>query len=154
MRKGIQNDVQELEAKYLKLFKKLNKEQKVIYDIVLRVVNKNGGRLFLVYGHGGIGKTYIWQTIILKIQSDKKIILTIASLGIASLLQSSGWTIYIQHSKYQFKLMMLQHVRLKGALNLQDLIESTSLIVWDETLMNHRKYFEELDKILKDILQK
>jgi hypothetical protein len=35
---------------------------------------------------------------------------------------------------------------------LSDLIESSSLIIWDEALMTHRRCFEALDRSLRDIL--
>lgn len=50
--------------------------------------------------------------------------------------------------------MTLQHMKLKKDTQLARLIESTSLVVWDEAPMNHKNYFEVFDKTLKDILQK
>lgn len=35
---------------------------------------------------------------------------------------------------------------------LSALIESASLIIWDEALMAHRKCFEALDRTLRDVL--
>ena len=35
---------------------------------------------------------------------------------------------------------------------LSSLIESTSLIIWDEALMTHRRCFEALDRSLRDVL--
>lgn len=68
----------------------MNEEQKIVYDVVLNAVNENKGGLFFMYGHGRIGKTFLWQTIISKIRSEGKIVLTIASLEIASLLLFGG----------------------------------------------------------------
>ena len=35
---------------------------------------------------------------------------------------------------------------------LSELIESTSLVIWDEALMTHRIAFEALDRIFRDLL--
>ena len=35
--------------------------------------------------HGGTGKTFLWKTIIMKLRSQGKIVLAVASSGIASL---------------------------------------------------------------------
>lgn len=79
-----------MQIKYLRLFKGLNEERKIIYNIVLNTMESNARDVFFVYGYGGMGKIYFWQTIILKIHSEAKIVLTVASLGIASLLLLRG----------------------------------------------------------------
>ena len=48
--------------------------------------------MFFVYGHGGTGKTFLWNTIINGIRLEGKIVLAIASSGIASLLLPGGRT--------------------------------------------------------------
>ena len=35
---------------------------------------------------------------------------------------------------------------------LSELIESTSLVIWDEALMTHRAAFEALDRTFRDLL--
>ena len=120
---------------------------------MLHAVDKNRGGLFFVYGHGGMGKTYLWKAIISKIRSDCKIVLTVASSEIASLLLLDGWT---AHSRFKIPIQVDDHstCKIKKDTQLTKSIESISLIVWDEAPMNHRNYFETLDKSLKDILHK
>lgn len=54
--------------------------------------------MIFVYGYGGIGKTYLWNTII---QSVGKIVLVVAFFGIASLLLRRG---RIAHSRFKIPL--------------------------------------------------
>lgn len=53
---------------------------------------------FFVSGHGGTGKTFLWNVIISKIRSADKIVLAIASSGVASLLLPKGRT---AHSRFK-----------------------------------------------------
>lgn len=55
LREELDYNIHELEEEHVKLFKNLN-EQKIIYDAVLNAINKNRGRLFFVYGHGGTNR--------------------------------------------------------------------------------------------------
>ena len=65
--------------------------------------HRGNGGLFFLYGSGGTGKTYLWNTIISKFQSDKCIVLDAASLGIATLLLPSGKT---AHSVFKIPLQL------------------------------------------------
>ncbi|GJV29257.1 DNA helicase [Tanacetum coccineum] len=111
---------------------KLNSKQRRIYDMVIRADSTNEQELIFVYGHGGTGKTFMWKTIISTLRSEGKIVLAVASSGIASLLLPSGRT---THSRFISKLLA-----------------DTNLIVWDEAPMNDRRCFESMDKSLRDIL--
>lgn len=87
-------------------------------------VDKKGGTFF-VYGSDGCGKTYMWKTLIFKLRSQGKIVLPVASSGIAATLMSGDRTV---HSCFKIP------------------IEHTSLIIWDEAPMQHRYAFECLDR--------
>ena len=52
------------------------------------------GGLYFVYGPGGTGKTFFWSTIISRLRSEGKIVLVVASSGIASLLMEGGRTVH------------------------------------------------------------
>ncbi len=43
---------------------KLNDDQRNAYEIILNVVTNKEGKLFFVYGNGGIGKTFVWTTLL------------------------------------------------------------------------------------------
>ncbi|XP_038720029.1 uncharacterized protein LOC120012664 [Tripterygium wilfordii] len=129
----------------------LNGDQKKVYDSVIESVDGNLGRLFFVYGHGGTGKTFLYQTIITKIRSEAKIVLAVASSGIASLLLPGGRT---AHSRFKIPIQISEHSTcdIKKGTQLARLIQESSLIVWDEAPMVHRYCFEALDRTMRDIL--
>ena len=64
----------------------MNNEQRTIYNSIMKFVSSISGGMFFVYGHGGIGKTYLYRTILAIVRSKGKIALVVASLGIAALL--------------------------------------------------------------------
>ena len=105
---------------------------------------------FFVYGHGGTGKTFLWKIIINKIRSDGKIVLAVASSGIASLLLPGGRT---AHSRFKIPLSVDKYstCQIKKGTQLAKLIEQTSMILWDEAPMNDKYCFEALDKTMKDV---
>ncbi|KAG5051971.1 hypothetical protein JHK87_004169 [Glycine soja] len=51
----------------------------------MTAVNKDEGGIFFLYGYGGTGKTYIWKTLASSLRADNKIVIMVASSGIASL---------------------------------------------------------------------
>jgi chromosomal replication initiation ATPase DnaA len=59
------------------------------HEIVTSVTNRNNN-FFFVCGHRGTGKTFLWNTIISFIRAQRKIVLTVASSGVASLLLPNG----------------------------------------------------------------
>lgn len=68
------------------LFVNLNEDQLVAYQCIIDAVGKNLGGMFFVDGYGGTGKTYLWNTLSFCLRSEGKIVLNVASSGIASLL--------------------------------------------------------------------
>jgi hypothetical protein len=80
---------------------KLNADQKRIYDLIISASAASSQQLVFVYGHGGTGKTFLWKTIISTLRCEGKIVLAVASSGIASLLLPSGRT---AHSRFKLPL--------------------------------------------------
>ncbi|KAL1337471.1 hypothetical protein AAHE18_10G141300 [Arachis hypogaea] len=76
-------------------------EQKYVYDQILQAVNSDCGKVFFLYGYGGTGKTFVWNTISAALRSKGQIVLTVASSGIASLLLPGGRT---AHSRFAIPL--------------------------------------------------
>jgi hypothetical protein len=77
---------------------RLNDDQCNAYEIILNVVTNKKGKLFFVYGSGGTSKTFVWTTLLSHLQGKGKIVLAVASSGIASLLLLGGRT---AHSRFQ-----------------------------------------------------
>ncbi|GJW55602.1 MAK10-like protein [Tanacetum coccineum] len=80
-----------------------------------------------------------------------KIVLAVASSGIASLLLPSG---RIAYSWFKLPLELTDSSVCSMTKNTQlaPLLKETDLIIWDKSPMNDRQCFETLDKTLKDIL--
>jgi ATP-dependent DNA helicase PIF1 len=114
-------------------------------------VEQQKGGVFFLHGYGGTGKTYMWRTLASYLRSQKNIVLTVASSGIASLLLPGGRT---AHSK--FKIPVPTHENSTCTIEHKDelagLLQQTKLIIWDEAPMAHRFCFEALDTTLKDLM--
>ena len=80
---------------------RLNTDQRKFFDSIIQRVNMNKPGFFFVYGHGGKGKTFLWNALISKIRSEKKIVLVVASSGVASLLLPRGRT---SHSRFKIPI--------------------------------------------------
>lgn len=105
-----------------------------------------------MYAHGGTGKTLLWTTIIAKLRSEGKIVLAVASSGIASLLIEGGRT---AHSRFRIPIDIHEtsSCDIKQNTMLTGLICKTDLIVWDEAPMNHRYVFEAADPTFREIMR-
>lgn len=121
-------NILEQEEEHIKLIQTLNEEQKKVYEAVLDSIDCMKGKLFFLNGPGGTGKTYVYKTIISKLRSQGKIVLPVASSGIAAILLPNGRT---AHSRFKIPI---------------------DLIIWDEAPMCHRFVFEALDRTLRDLL--
>ncbi len=77
---------------------RLNDDQRNAYETILNVMTNKDGKLFFMYGSGGTGKTLVWTTLLSRLRRQGKIVLVIASSGIASLLLLGGRT---AHSRFQ-----------------------------------------------------
>lgn len=129
----------------------LNSNQRHIYDIIEHSVVNGCGHTFFVYGYGGTSKTFLLNTLLTSIRSQGKIALAVASSSIAALLLLGGQT---PHSRFRIPLDIQEHsiCPIKKNTQLAELIQHTSLIIWDEAPVNHRHCFEALDRTLRDIM--
>lgn len=76
--------------------------------------------------------------------------ITVVSLGVAYLLLPGGHT---AHSRFKIPCDLDESTvcKIKRGTMLAELIEITSLIIWDEALMTNRRAFEAIDSSLHDI---
>ncbi|XP_074370726.1 uncharacterized protein LOC141711915 [Apium graveolens] len=132
-------------------YSKLNVEQMKVYQSVINSIEHDKGRLFFVHDSGGCGKTFIWKTICCRLRSEIKIVLPVASSGIASTLLPGG---RMAHSRFHIPLKLYQNstAGIKHGTNIVELLHHTSLIIWDESSMQHRRAFECVDQSLCDIM--
>ncbi|XP_071719085.1 uncharacterized protein [Rutidosis leptorrhynchoides] len=86
------------------------------------------------------------------LRAGRKVVLAVASSGVASLLLPSGRT---AHSQFKLPLDPTNEsmCNIKKNTHMAKLIKSTDLIVWDEAPMNDKCCFEALDRSLRDILE-
>ncbi|GJY61331.1 DNA helicase [Tanacetum coccineum] len=135
----------------VQLVPKLNRDQKEVFTLITTTFEEGRHELLFVYGHGGTGKTFLWKTIISLERSQGKIVLAVASSGIASLLLPAGRT---AHSRFKLPLDLTDEsvCHAKKHSQLGDLLIATDLIIWDEAPMNDRRCFEALDRTLRDLM--
>ncbi|CAN6868674.1 unnamed protein product [Brassica oleracea] len=152
LREEMTYDLEQQQSEHDNLYVGMNSEQRTIYDAVLESVEKKTGKLFFVYGPGGTGKTYLYRTLISKLRSEKKIVIPVASSGIAALLLPGGRT---AHSRFKLPLNLSEVTvcEISPGTMLADLITKADLIIWDEAPMAHRHTFETVDRTLRDLLQ-
>jgi ATP-dependent DNA helicase PIF1 len=114
------------------------------------VENQQGG-VFFLHGYGGTGKTFMWRTLSSALRSKCKIVLTVASSGIASLLLPGGRT---AHSKFKIPVPTLDNSTCEIEHNddYAALLKQTKLIIWDEAPMANRFTFEALERTLRDVM--
>ncbi|XP_074347225.1 uncharacterized protein LOC141686063 [Apium graveolens] len=109
------------------------------------------GGVFFVYGSGGCDKTFLWQTLCCRLRSEGKIVIHVASCGIAAVLLPGGRT---AHSRFHIPLKFDQNSisGIRHGTNIAELIQQTDLIIWDEAPMQHRHAFESVDRSLRDVM--
>ncbi|CAN1317218.1 ATP-dependent DNA helicase PIF1 [Linum perenne] len=129
----------------------LNEAQLSAYVQVMNSIDSSSGGLFFLYGHGGTGKTYLYNAIISTIRSRGGRAIVVASSGIAATLLPNATT---AHS--QFKIPIEVHhtstCSIKRGTELADQICRADIIVWDEAPMVHRLSFEAVDRTLCDLM--
>ncbi|CAN0837888.1 ATP-dependent DNA helicase PIF1 [Linum grandiflorum] len=140
----------ELDA-YQSTLGKLNHHQRLAHDAILSSLQNKKGQLYFLYGHGGTGKTFLYNCIIAKVRSLGQIALVVASSGIAATLLPGGVT---AHSRFKIPIDVdhASTCAIKKGTSLARLVEQTSLIVWDEAPMVHRLSFEAVDRTICDLM--
>jgi hypothetical protein len=70
----------------------LNADQQFIFEKLTESALSCSPGIFFVCGQGGTGKTFLWNAILTHLRSRQKIVLAVASSGVASLLLPKGRT--------------------------------------------------------------
>ncbi|GKA05883.1 ATP-dependent DNA helicase PIF1-like protein [Tanacetum coccineum] len=135
-----------------RLYTTLINEQKGIYHTLIEDVNGDQGGMFFVYGYGGTGKTYLYETLSVALRSKGEIVLNVASSGIAALLLEGGRT---AHSRFAIIINVVDDsmCHILADSELAKLIRMAKLIIWDEAPMTHKHCYEAFDRTLRDICQ-
>jgi hypothetical protein len=127
----------------------LNLEQRVVYDNVMAAVNRP---TFFVDGLGNIGKTFLYSCLLRSVRAQGRIVVIVASSGIAPLLLDGGRT---AHSRFKIPVQGLNNTStcyISRDFELAALSQAATLIVWDEAVMMHMHVFEAVNKSLQHIM--
>ncbi|PNX74150.1 ATP-dependent DNA helicase PIF1, partial [Trifolium pratense] len=129
----------------------LNAEQMAAYHEIISTVDSGVGAMFFVDGYGGTGKTHLWKTISYKLRYEGKIVLNVASSGIASILLPGGRT---AHSLFGLPLALSKESCCKIVKNSDkaQVLIMASLIIWDEAPMINKFAFEAFHRTLQDVM--
>ncbi len=105
-----------------------------------------------MYGSGGIGKTFVWTTLLFRLRGQGKIVLVVASLGIASLLFLGDRT---AHSRFKIPIDLHDEstCNITQQMKVAELVHKADLIIWDEASIMHCRAFEAVDRTLRDLMQ-
>ena len=129
----------------------LNAEQRALYQAVLDSVEQAQGGLYFCHSGGGCGKTYLSKLIAAAVHMRDRIVLCVASTGLASLLLPGGHT---AHSRFKIPIPIneLSTCNIKKDDIHHQLLQQTSLILWDEVGSQHCHVVECVDRSLKDLM--
>ncbi|XP_061339398.1 uncharacterized protein LOC133286069 [Gastrolobium bilobum] len=94
-----------LKEEHDRLLNSLTNEQRVVYDKIISAISAGKGGFFFLYGFGGTGKTFIWNTLSAFVRSRAEIVRNVASSGIASLLLPGGRT---AHSRFRIPIQITE----------------------------------------------
>ncbi|KAL4153586.1 hypothetical protein QTP88_001419 [Uroleucon formosanum] len=136
--------------------KRLNSDQKTVYDAVMTSINNYESKTFFLDAPGGTGKIFLINLLLAKIRTDRKIALAVASSGIAATLLKGGRT---AHSTFKIPLKMSYDdtssvCNISKQSNTAQLMRDCVFIIWDEASMSHKSSVEALDRTLWDLRNK
>src|SRR6266446_6364904 len=128
----------------------LNPDQHSAFDRITSAITNSTGETFFLHGPGGTGKTYLYNTLCYHLRSQNKIVLCVASSGIAALLLKGGRT---AHSRFKIPVPCNEATfcTIPKTSHLARLISQTDLVIWDEAPMQHRHIIETVDRSFRDL---
>lgn len=127
-----------------------NPKQAAAYEAIIASALGQDKHLFFLHGPAGTGKTFVYNTICARLRGEGKIVLCVASSGIASQLLIGGRT---AHSRFKIPLDIHEDSTCSITVTSQlgALLRETSLIIWDEVPMQHRFCAEAVDRTMRDV---
>ncbi|XP_076881022.1 ATP-dependent DNA helicase pfh1-like [Bidens hawaiensis] len=152
MNKELAYDTEVMTGEFERLFISLTDEQRDVYNQIMEAVDQKRGGIILCTIMEGWEKLFLWKTLSASIRSKRKIVLNVASSGIASLLLEGGRT---AHSRFLIPINLTEDstCSIKRNPDICKLINKTDLIIWDEAPMIHKHAFEALDRALKYVIK-
>ncbi|XP_073059568.1 uncharacterized protein [Primulina eburnea] len=135
----------------LRAIERLNAQQRIAFDTIVESIMQNQSKLFFIDGPGVTGKTFLYRSMLAHLRKTGKIIIAVATSGIATTLLQGGRT---AHSRFLIPLRPTASTlcQIKKQSELADLIRRASSIVWDEAPMANRYAFESVSMSFQDIM--
>jgi hypothetical protein len=129
----------------------LNDDQRNAYTRIRNALrdDPDSARFFL-NGPGGTGKTFLYSTLCDRLRSEGKIVVCVASTGIAAQLLPGGRT---AHKRFKIPIPINDTSTCKITWGSQtaELLRAAHLLIWDETPMTNRHVFDAVERTLQDI---
>ena len=130
----------------------LNSGQAQCFQRIVNSLEQNPHRShFFLQGPAGTGKTFLYNYLCCYYRGQGKIVICVASSGIASLLLPGGQT---SHSRFKIPIQIHETSQCAISKNSQlaALLRRTALIIWDKVPMQHKHCFDAVHRTLCDIL--
>ncbi|GBO99544.1 ATP-dependent DNA helicase pif1 [Eumeta japonica] len=145
-------DTASLQQQLTESVPRLNPEQRLVFDNVVKKIEDGEGGLLFLDTPGGTGKTFLLNLLLAQIRKDKGIAVAVASSGIAATLLNGGRT---AHSVLKLPLNLAHEempvCNISKNSERGRMLQQCKLLVWDECTMSHKRAIEALDRTLKDI---
>ncbi|XP_047262928.1 uncharacterized protein LOC107859447 [Capsicum annuum] len=135
----------------LLLYRKLNKEQHVAYNVILNKIFSNETGVFYIDGPGGTGKTFLYCALLATVRSKGLIALATTTSGVATSVLPGGRT---AHSRFKLPININENYNcnISKQSSLAALIQDTKLIVWGEVSMATKILVKTFDLLLRDLM--
>ena len=148
----LQYNIEEQHSMCVEFVSQLNVQQRNCYDTIVESLNTPETARFFLQGAAGTGKTFLYRCLCAFLRLQGKIVLCVASSGIAAQLLPGGKTSH-SHFKIPLQLNESSTCAINCKSELAELLRSTALIIWDEVPMQHKYCFEAVNRTLNDICQ-
>ena len=132
-------------------YEKFNVGQRDAFNRIVTAVESGSAEShFFLHGPAGTGKTFLYRTLCHHFRAQGKVVICVASSGIASLLLPGGTT---SHSRFKIPLVCHESstCNVSPSDQIGKLLQQTDLIIWDEVPMQGKKQFEAVHRMLCDV---
>ena len=140
------------DIKWKTCYGQFNSDQKIVFDTIDAAMHgQQQSHIFFVDAPGGTGKTFLFNALLSKWRSTQKIVVAVASSGIAAILLEGGKT---AHSRFGIPLQVLQNSSC-SVTNLSAVGKMLLLahaIVWDEAPMASKYCVECVDRFMRQLM--
>ena len=140
------------DIKWKTCYGQFNSDQKFVFDTIDAATHgEQQSHIFFVDAPGGTGKTFLFNALLSKWRSTQKIVVAVASSGIAAILLEGGKT---AHSRFGIPLQVLQNSSC-SVTNLSAVGKMLLLahaIVWDEAPMASKYCVECVDQFMRQLM--